>query len=127
MISMPSLPAFLDRRKNGVVTPTITEHRERKTRMRARLSIEERIAQARTEGEKEAIRERERERKAALKLIVKTGTPIHLAQRLDGCPLIPGDHFVELVKLGHKWVRFRVSGRVKCVRTRRVIWDAIKR
>ena len=120
------LPEFLDRRTNGVVTPPVVERKARiVSRVASRLSVEERISQARTECEKEAIRERERERKAALKLVVKTGTPIHLTQRLDNCPLVPGDHHVELVKKGHKWVRFRVSGRAKCVRVRRVIWDAI--
>ena len=124
-----ALPRFLDRRVNGVVTDLRAQDAPRvKVRtLRSRLSIEERIAQARTECEKEAIRERERERKAALKLVIKTGTPVHLAYRIDNCPLIPGDHHVELVKLGRKWVRFRVSGRAKCVRVRRVIWDAISK
>jgi hypothetical protein len=125
MTSFPKLPAFLDRRKNGVVTPPITAYRERRSRVEAPTSVAERISQARTECEKEAIRERERERKAALKLAIKTGTPIHLSGRLDRCPLTPGDHVVELLKLGRKWVRFRVSGRVNAVRVRRVIWDAI--
>jgi len=120
-----TIPDFLDRRKNGIVTPPVTAHRERKFKMRARLTVEERIAQARTEAEKEAIRDREAERKAALKLVIKHGTPIHLNQRLDNCPLNPGRHEVELVKLGRKWVRFRCDGKSKCVRVRRIIWDAI--
>lgn len=125
-MDMPALPDFLDRRKNGVVTALyVPPHKAKARTLRSRLSIEDRIAQARTEGEKEAIRDRERERKAALKLVIKTGTPVHLTCRIDNCPLTPGDHHVELVKLGHKWVRFRVSGRAKCVRVRRVIWDAI--
>jgi len=129
MTGMPKLPSFLDRRTNGVVTTLYVPDapRAKARTVRSRLSVEDRIAQARTECEKEAIRERERERKAALKLVIKTGTPVHLSCRIDNCPLIPGDHYVELVKLGRKWVRFRVSGRAKCVRVRRVIWDAISK
>jgi hypothetical protein len=121
------IPDFLDRRKNGVETPAITEHRVRAKTMRSRLSVEDRIAQARTECERGAIRDRERERKAALKLKVKAGTPIHLNQKIENCPLTPGHHEVELVKLGYKWVRFRCEGKTKCVRVRRVIWDAIRK
>jgi hypothetical protein len=119
------IPTFLDRKQNGIVTPPVAAHKEKKIRMRSRVSIEERIASARCEAEKEAIRDREAERKAALKLVIKTGTPVHLNQRIENCPLEPGSHLVELVKKGRKWVRFRVTGRVKCVRVRRVIWDAI--
>lgn len=48
-----------------------------------------------------------------------------LNQRLENCPLRPGTHTVDLVKLGRKWVRFRCEGRTNCVKVRRIIWDAV--
>jgi len=119
-----AIPDFLDRKTNGIATPAIRRQRERLKTM-GELSVAERLAQARTECERDAIRERERERKAILKLAIKHGTPIHLNQRLENCPLTPGRHEVELVKLGRKWVRFRCEGKAKCVVVRRIIWDAI--
>ena len=131
MSDFPELPDFLDVKKNPHV-PGEYVHEAQKVRA-PRISEEEALIQsAWAEGEKDAIRERyalrreaEKERRAAEKRLVKNGARIYLAAKLENCPLNTGAHTVELVKLGRKWVSFRVVGRKNCVKTRRVIWDAI--
>jgi hypothetical protein len=129
MSNFPELPTFLDRKANPIVPGEVKHERPRGPR----ISEEESLIQgAWADAEKDAIRERfaarrlvEKEVRAAEKRLVKNGAEIYLNAKLENCPLNTGKHTVELVKLGRKWVSFRVVGRKNCVKTRRVIWDAI--
>lgn len=114
-----AIPAFLDRKTNGWTTPD--PKRIKSPRKRA----EAYRPQPATEAQRALEAERAAAAREIKKLAVKNGTPVYLSQRIENCPLTPGKHNVELVKLGRKWVRFRCAGRARCVRVRRVIWDAM--
>lgn len=121
-----TIPDFLDVRKTGRKTPPLPKETAAKVpTMKTRLTVAERLAAARCEGTRILIEEQEAERKAAAKLRIKNGVPVQLNTRVENCPLTPGRHEVELIKLGRKWVRFRCEGRVNAVKVRRVIWDAM--
>jgi len=122
-----TIPDFLDRKKNPV-----SYERNPTWQHKKRSDLDIALEGAWSEAEKDAIRERfalkieiAKEAKKQSKRLVQNGHKIYLAQPLENSPLKPGEHIVELVKKGRKWVRFRCVGRKNCVKVRRVIWDAI--